>query len=87
MQHELSGRMNTVNTLASSSDTNWTPKAAVSEKKAIGAQQRKSVNTSNAIRLAMRESLEFHACEPRIAQYICTAKKTSKGKFKPVGFT
>lgn len=61
LQHEFSGRMNTVNTLASSSDTNWTPNAAVSEKKAIGAQQRKSVNTSSAIRLAIRESFEFHA--------------------------
>ena len=71
LQHELSGRMKTVKTLASSSDTNCTPKAAVSEKKAMGAQHRKSVKTSRAIRLAMRESFEFQACEPRIAQYIC----------------
>jgi hypothetical protein len=36
----------------------------------MGAQHRKSVKTSRAILLAILESLEFHACEPRIAQYI-----------------
>lgn len=71
LQHELSGRMNTVKILASSSEMKRKPDAAVSEKNAMGAQQRKSVNTSSAMRLAMRESFEFHACEPRIAQYIC----------------
>lgn len=70
MQQELSGRMKTVKILASSSETNRKPDAAVSEKNAIGAQQRKSVNTSSAILLAILESLEFHAWDPRIAQYI-----------------
>lgn len=68
LQQELNGRINTVNTLASFSDIKCKPKAAVREKKAIGAQQMKSVNTSSAIRLAMRESLLFQACEPRMAQ-------------------
>jgi len=62
LQHEFNGRMKTVNTLASSRDTNWRPKTAVSEKNAIGNQQSKSVNTSRAIRFAIRVSLEFHAC-------------------------
>lgn len=71
MQHELSGRIKTVKIFASSSDTNCSPDAAVSEKKAMGAQHKKSVNTSNAIRLAILESFEFQACDPLIAQYIC----------------
>lgn len=55
------GRTKMVKTLASSSDIKCAPKTAVSEKKAIGAQQMKSVMTSKAILLAIRESLEFHA--------------------------
>lgn len=70
LQHELSGSTNTVNTFASSSDTSCAPKAAVNAKNAMGDQHRKSVNTSRAMRFAIRESLEFHACEPRMAQYI-----------------
>uniref|UniRef100_A0A0K2V7U5 Uncharacterized protein n=1 Tax=Lepeophtheirus salmonis TaxID=72036 RepID=A0A0K2V7U5_LEPSM len=61
LQHELSGNTKTVKTLAPSRETRRTPNAAVREKKAIGAQQIKSVKTNKAIRLAIRESLEFHA--------------------------
>lgn len=70
LQHEFRGRMKTVKTFACSRDIKCNPKAAVKERKAIGDQQMKSVNTSKAIRLAILESLLFHAWEPRIAQYI-----------------
>ena len=70
------GSTNIANILASSSEISSWPKAAVSEKNEIGAQQAKSVNTSNAIRLATRVSLEFQACEPRIEQYIFTWQVT-----------
>lgn len=70
LQHEFSGNTNTVNTLACSSDIKCIPNTAVNDRNAIGDQHKKSVNTSNAIRLAIRESFEFQACEPRIAQYI-----------------
>ena len=40
------------------------------ESKFISCQQMKSVKTRRAMRLAILESLEFHACEPRMAQYI-----------------
>ena len=46
------------------------PKEAPREKKAIGAQHRKSVKTSSAIRLATRVSLEFQAWEWRMLRYM-----------------
>ena len=55
------GLFGAVLTLACSRETSCNPKAAVSEKKAMGDQQRKSVNTSRAMRFAIRESFEFHA--------------------------
>lgn len=61
LQQEFNGRMKTVNTFACSSVINCQPRTAVMEKNAIGDQQRKSVNTRSAIRLAIRESLEFQA--------------------------
>lgn len=70
LQHEFRGRTKIVNTFAPSRPMRLAPKQAVNAKKAMGAQQIKSVKTNNAMRLAMRESLEFHACEPRMAQYI-----------------
>src|SRR5699024_7319537 len=70
LAQELSGRMKTVKTFASFSEMSSKPKTAVREKKAIGAQQQKSVNTSSAIRFAILLSLLFHACEPRMAQYM-----------------
>ncbi len=48
-------------TLAPSREIRCKPQAAHMERKAIGNQQRKSVNTSKAIRFAMRESFEFQA--------------------------
>ena len=59
--HELSGKTNIVKTLASSNEIRCRPETAVSVKKAIGAQHKKSVNTNRAIRLAIRESFEFQA--------------------------
>lgn len=53
-----------------SNDINCKPQTAVSEKKAMGAQHIKSVKTRSAILLAILESLEFQAEDPRIAQYI-----------------
>ena len=50
-------------TLAPSNDTSCSPQAAVMDRKAIGNQQRKSVNTRRAILFAILESLEFHACK------------------------
>lgn len=50
-----------VKTFASSNDIRWRPDTAVNEKKAIGAQHKKSVKTKRAIRLAIRESFEFQA--------------------------
>jgi hypothetical protein len=61
LQHELRGRINTVNTFACSKEMSCSPNAAVREKNAIGDQQMKSVNTRRAIRLAILESFEFHA--------------------------
>lgn len=70
LQHEFNGSIKTVKTLACSSVINCIPHMALIDKNAIGLQQRKSVNTNKAIRLAIRESFEFQACEPLIAQYI-----------------
>jgi hypothetical protein len=61
LQHELSGRINTVNTFACSREISCKPNAAVREKNAIGDQQIKSVKTRSAILFAILESLEFHA--------------------------
>lgn len=72
LQQELRGRIKTVNTLASSKETNCKPNAAVNEKKAIGNQQRRSVKTRRAIFLAIRVSFEFQAADPRMEQYIFT---------------
>ena len=57
-------------TFAASSEIRLAPPAAVRAKKAMGNQQMKSVKTSSAIRFAIRESLEFQAWDPRMAQYI-----------------
>ena len=62
LQQLFKGRMKTVNTLACSRLIKWTPPAAVKAKKAIGAQQMKSVKTNRAILLAILESFEFQAC-------------------------
>ena len=70
LQQLFKGKMKMVKTLACSRLIKCTPPAAVKAKKAIGAQQIKSVKTSKAILLAIRLSLEFQAWEPRIAQYI-----------------
>merc|ERR1719471_1315176 len=70
LQQLFNGRTKTVKTLAPSREMSWAPHAAVREKNAMGNQQTKSVNTNRAIRLAILESLEFHAWEPRMAQYI-----------------
>ena len=59
-----------VKTLASFRPIRFFPKAAVIEKKMIGAQQRKAEKTRIAIRLAIRKSLEFQALDPIIEQYI-----------------
>lgn len=61
LQQEFNGNTNTVKTFACSSDIRCKPNTAVSDKKAIGDQQIKSVNTNKAIRFAIRESFEFHA--------------------------
>lgn len=53
-----------------SNDINCKPHTAVREKKAMGAQHMKSVNTKRAILRAILESLEFQAEDPLIAQYI-----------------
>lgn len=70
LAHELSGSTKMVKILASFSEINSFPKAAVREKNEMGAQQAKSVKTNRAIRLAMRVSFECQACEPRMEQYI-----------------
>lgn len=70
LQHELSGRTKMVKILASSKEIKLNPQTAIKEKKAIGAQHKKSVKTSNAILLAILESFEFHAWDPLMAQYI-----------------
>ena len=59
-----------VNIFASFNDKRSNPSAAVNVKNDIGAQQKKSVKTRRAILFATRESLEFHADEPRTEQYI-----------------
>ena len=48
-------------TFACSREIKYTPKDASNAKNAIGAQHIKSVKTSRAILLAIRESFEFHA--------------------------
>lgn len=70
LQQEFSGKMNTVKILACSKEISCNPNIAVMEKKAMGDQHRKSVNTNKAILLAILESFVFHACDPRMAQYI-----------------
>ncbi len=53
LQQELRGRTKMVKTLACSREMRWRPKQEDKAKKAIGAQQMKSVNTNRAMRLAI----------------------------------
>ena len=58
-------------TFACSKEIRYTPKDANRAKNAIGAQHMKSVNTSRAILLAIRESLEFHAYKEKSSNKVC----------------